>query len=241
MKAIFIITLLLSQTLFGIAQAKFTFNDDMVYAVIKDSDSYINVRSAPNNHSPILGKIYKYHVFSCESDKTNWWKALHIEYDANHKSSWLEGYIHKSRVTLLSTWVTIKRENIFADSCVFKNNGLSIVVKKTAFQPKKHKVVKKSQDLLFIDGKGFWGTDGEIPKESISKLTIKKNGKSIIIPGNAFDDLYEPHFKTLSICNGPENTWFIKMTNSDGAGGYDIIWIFKDDKYLMRYVDDSMV
>jgi hypothetical protein len=26
------------------------------------------------------------------------------------------------------------------------------------------------------------------------------------------------------------------MSNSDGAGGYDVIWVVKDGKYLKRYI-----
>ena len=116
---------------------------------------------------------------------------------------------------------------------------MTFIVKKKVFNPNKHKVLKKSEDLLLIDNKGFWGTDGELPKESISGLTLTINNKPVHIPNNAFNDLFEPRLKTLSICYGPENTLYISMSNSDGAGAYTIIWIFKDNKYYSRYIDDS--
>jgi hypothetical protein len=241
MKAIFVFIILWGLCFGAKAQSSFFSGDDLNYAVIKDTDKYVNIREDPNSHSAILGRINKYNVFSCQTNKSNWWKVLCIEYDSNHKPFWLQGFIHKSRVSFLTKWMTIKKENVYNDSCVFKNDDLIAVVKKTSFISNKHKIIKKSQDLLLIDGKGFWGTDGEIPKSSISKLRLIIKGKSIIIPNNAFNDLYEPRFKTLSICFGPENTIYVSMSNSDGAGAYTIIWIFKDNKYFSRYIDDSMV
>jgi hypothetical protein len=239
MKTIIAFVFLLSLKYSAFAQTEFTLNDDLTYAVIKDTDGFVNIRKAPNSSSPIVGKIYKNNIFSCETNKTNWWKVLQIRYDDHHKSNWLEGYIYNDRVLLLSTWKKISRKNVYPDSCVLKNDSLIVSVRKTSFNPGKHKLLKKSHELLLIDGKGFWGTDGEIPKESIFKLKIIKNGKSIIIPNDSYNDLYEPHLETLSISYGPKNAIYLSMSNSDGAGGYTIIWVFKDNKYYTRYIDDS--
>ena len=94
------------------AQSDFQFNDDLKYAVIKDADGFVNVRKSPGNQSPIIGKIVKYSVFGCETSKSDWWKILYIKYDDNHKSSWLEGYVYKNRVLLLTKWIRIKEKNI---------------------------------------------------------------------------------------------------------------------------------
>ncbi|BAU53944.1 SH3 domain-containing protein [Mucilaginibacter gotjawali] len=240
MRKIFLLILLSGLKYVAFAQTEFTLGDDLTYAVIKDTDGYVNIRKSPNTSSPIVGKIYKYNVFNCEVNKTNWWKVLQVQYDNHHKSSWLEGYIYNNRVTLLSTWKKINRKNIHPDNCVLKTDSLIVSVKKKSFNPAKHKLLKAKQELELIDGKGFWGTDGEIPKKSISKLMVVKNGKSIIIPAGAFNDLYEPNFETLSVCYGPENTIYVSMSNSDGAGAYGIVWIFKDYKYYTRYIDDSL-
>ena len=82
-------------------------DDDLVYAVIKDTDGYVNVRKAPSANAPIIGKIYNYSVFNCESNGTNWWKVLQVNSSAN----WLEGYIYKSKVSLLNNWNTISHKN----------------------------------------------------------------------------------------------------------------------------------
>lgn len=239
MRKLFLLISLLSLQYAAFAQTEFTLGDDLTYAVIKDTDGYVNIRKAPNTSSAIVGKIYKYNVFDCEINKTNWWKVLQVQYDNHHKSSWLEGYIYSNRVTLLSNWKKINKKNVYPGSCVLKTDSLIISVTKKSFNPGGHKLTKSGQELYFIDGKVFWGTDGPIPQKSISKLMLVKNGKSICIPTDAFNDLYEPNLETLSVCYGPENTLYISMNNSDGAGAYSIVWAFKDYKYYSRYIDDS--
>ena len=219
------------------AQSGYFMDDNSEYAVIKDTDGFVNIRKAPNNNAPIIGKIKKYEVFMCDRTQTNWWKVLYTRYDNHSKSIWLEGYIYKNRVSLLSHWKTIN-----------KKDSTSIIVKEASFEPNKHSLSfstdnsdkKASNDLIKIDGKVFWGTDGEIPKEVISHVEVTIKGTKVILPKNAFDDLYEPSLGNISICHGPENTLYIKMDdNSDGAGAYTIVWVIKDNKYYGRYIDDS--
>lgn len=93
--------------------------------------------------------------------------------------------------------------------------------------------------LTKIDGKFFWGTDGEIPTIATASVKVFLNGASISIPENAYDDLYEPRTDTISLVKLPDGVVYIKMFNSDGAGAYAVIWIFKDGKYYGRYIDDS--
>ena len=240
MKPILIISfLLLCFNYRVIAQQQFTINDEGYYAIIKDTDEYVNIRSKPNNKGSIIGKIYYYSVFNCEPNYSNWWKILQ-SYE-NDQSYWLEGYVNKSRVELLTKWQKIGSKNIYYDSCRYKTNSLTITIKRATFKPKKHKLLYDCTQpyLSKIDGKHFWGADGDLPKKLISSIKVTKNGIDIMIPKDAFSDLYEPNFQTLSICKGSENTFYIKMDNSDGAGGYTIIWIISDGKYYGRYIDTS--
>lgn len=114
-----------------------------------------------------------------------------------------------------------------------------VIVKKAAFNSKKHKLTGKPGSISSIDGKPFWGTDGPIPKQIITSVKIIISGKSILIPINAYNDLYEPNLSTLQIYIGKDNTIYVEMDNSDGAGAYSIIWIIKNNQYFKRYIDNS--
>ncbi|HEY9000232.1 MAG TPA: SH3 domain-containing protein [Mucilaginibacter sp.] len=248
MKPILIILSLMFLNIVAHAQQQFQFNDDdLVYAVIKDSDGYVNVRKEPSANASIVSKIYTNSIFSCQPNKTNWWKVLQV--DNSNRSNWTEGYIYKDKVLLLKNWKVVKRQNAALDSGIFEKNSTVIIIKQKAFNYKQHKLsYTKSNpkeniksELLQIDGKRFWGTDGEIPKKVLASVKIIVNKHSIILSKSAFDDLYEPHLNKISICHGTDDTLYISMLNSDGAGGYTIIWEFKGGKYIGRYIDDSMV
>lgn len=212
----------------------FILSDNFSYATIKDSDGYVNLRESPNNKAKITGKIYNYQVFNCEQTGTNWWKVEQI-----NEHGWLDGYICKDRVVLLN-WKGIKRRNQYADSGVFKKDSIRIVIKRQSFQPKHHKLTYEQHYIVKIDDKKFWGTDGPMPKKTISSIKIIKNDNILLLPRAAYDGLYEPNLASISVYSGPENTLYIRMDNSDGAGAYTVIWIFKDNKYLGRYIDNSL-
>jgi hypothetical protein len=228
------------------AQSDSFMDDEGQYAVIKDTDGYVNIRRSPSIDASLIGKINRYNIFRCETNNTNWWKILYIAND-NDGSHALEGYIYKDRVSLLTNWKTIKRHSTNSNISAFKTDSLIITIKKADFDPKKHKLFYSKSNpkenigkyLQKIDGKSFWGADGDLPKKLISYLKVIKNGFEISIPKNCFSDLYEPNFQTLSIFKGPENILYIKMDNSDGAGAYTIIWIFKDNKYYGRSIDTA--
>ncbi len=231
MKPILLFILLFGFKQFGFAQKEFSMDDDGVYAVINDKDGFTNVHSYPNVNSPITGKIDSYHVFTCEVNKTNWWKVLYIARDNSGKSNWIEGYIYKTKVSLLPDWKTING----------KTGKIKVRVNTSSYLSKKHKFLKIDNDTYLIDRKRFWGTDGENPKIAISSIQISLDNTPIVLSANAYNDLFEPRLKTLSYTYGPGNTIYIRMDNSDGAGAYTIIWIIKDNKYYGRYIDDSMV
>jgi hypothetical protein len=88
MKPILIILSMLLLSCAAHAQQLQFDDDNLVYAVIKDTDGYVNIRQAPSVNAPTVGKIYNNGLFSCEPNKTNWWKVLQV--DNNNRSYWLE-------------------------------------------------------------------------------------------------------------------------------------------------------
>jgi len=231
MKPILLLILLFGFKEISLAQEEFSMCDDIAYAVINDVDGYTNVRKSPDVKAPIVGKIYRYHLFKCEANKTNWWKALYIDRDNSGKANWIEGYVYKNKVTIFPDWKAID----------LKSGKIKVRVNTALYISRKHKFQKIDEDTYLIDGKRFWGTDGEIPKTAIGSIQISSNNIPITLPVNAYNDLYEPSLRTLRFTAGPGNTIYIKMDNSDGAGAYTIIWIIRDNKYYGRYIDDSNV
>jgi hypothetical protein len=205
------------------------------FAIINDKDGYVNIRENRSVSSAVVGKILNDDVFDYdESDKSEWVRVYTQEIE--DKSGGIAGFVYKSRIFPLSTFNTIKNIRYFKDSCIAKNDSLIVVIKSPLFNPKRHKLSYNDNEVKKIDNRTFWGTDGELPKKVISSLKIKINGVSILIPQNAFNNLYEPRFKTLKIFIGANNSIYIELDNSDGAGAYSVIWTIKNNKYLKKFL-----
>ena len=44
------------------------------------------------------------------------------------------------------------------------------------------------------------------------------------------------YFMTAVSYDKTHKRWFIRATNSDGAGGYEVIWVFEQGGYKKRFV-----
>ena len=210
--------------------ANFTYAQQ--FAIIKDKDGYVNVHEDANVKSRIIGKIYKDSLFAYDGEKAEW----------NYVSfKFYGGYLHHSRIYPISNFPSIKNKKVYKDSCITENDTLTLKIKSSKFNLQGHKIRRKSNIVELIDGKRVWGTDGGLPKISISRVEVIIKGEKVIIPPSAYDDLYEPSFNTTQIYIRDDNIIYIEMTNSDGAGGYSIIWTIKNGKYFGRNIDNSEV
>jgi hypothetical protein len=87
-----------------------------------------------------------------------------------------------------------------------------------------------------INGQPFWGTDGGFPREKIAQIKISKGDSFTILSETIFQNLFEPNFHCFK--NGDEQYCFthayltnnkeliLTMMNGDGAGGYQVFFVF---------------
>jgi hypothetical protein len=205
------------------------------FAIINDKDGYVNIRENRSITSRIVGKINNDCVFSYdESDKSDWVR-VYTQYTED-ASGGTAGFVHKSRILPLSAFKTIKTTKFLKDSCIARNDSLIVIIKSSPFNPAKHRLFYADKELKKIDGKFIWGTDGEVPKTTISSLKIIRKGEVITVPQSALNNLYEPRFETLKVFAGANDSIYIELDNSDGAGAYSIIWTIKGNKYLKKFI-----
>jgi hypothetical protein len=123
------------------------------------------------------------------------------------------------------------------------DTDIAVRIEKAQFRPRKHKLgwVKEGDsrpELFYIDGKPFYGTDGEVPHRLIKSLALKVRGKKFAIPKHAYSDLYEPNLDMLTVYLSPDKSRaYIMMMNSDGAGAYGVTWCFREGRYIRRIVE----
>ena len=209
-------------------------NENYFFAVINDKDGYVNVRKEKSVHSRVLKKL------------DNNTLIFVFVYDKAHDGNWIyvdnEGYIYNDRVKWIEELPKVAKGVEKKNAIHFSGKDIRVTLTSQKFDKSKHsfKYNKEYPDAIEkIDGKPFWGTDDEMPREEYKNIQIYINGKQISLPKSAYDDLYEPTFYTEnnSIYYDKEHdSYYIVATNSDGAGAYMVCWQIEKGVYKGRKI-----
>ena len=196
-------------------------------AVIKDDDGFTNVRKLPNIDSEIIYKLKDSEVFSFQNnDKELDWVPIFISKNKFHlqcgEDEYLKGYIHKTRLHPIE------------DLDEYKGKTFSF-----NYNLKKFSLDNKICDfdgewLTGINGRKFYGTDGNIPKIEVAGIKAMMNGKIIKIPSILYEDIFECNH-SFQIKKNKDN-YIVYQWNSDGAGAYLIVWVFGSDSLKQRLI-----
>jgi len=123
MKQLFILFFLLTTNAF----AQGPFGD---YAVVKDKDGYVNIRAKENVKSKIVGTLPNntlvYEFLDEEFNPSNW---VHID----------SGYVHKSRLKMISEFPSIGKGKEQGNSITIAGKGISVTLTKPSIRlPRKN-------------------------------------------------------------------------------------------------------
>ena len=209
------------------------FGSCIEYGIIKDSDGYTNVRKDSSSKSEIIHTLKKNVVFEIiETPKTNDWvkiKLIENPYgigDINEPKNNKYGFIHKSRIIILN------------NLDIYKGNDVQFSIITEPFDPSCRILTKHNGNgwLTHIDGRPVHGTDGNIPKNQIKSIKLSVKGIEIPIHNIFKSDLFEcrNQFDIIKV----EDTYFVHQSNSDGAGYYEVLWVFNSEKLLQRIIWD---
>ena len=204
------------------------------FAVINDKDGYVNVRKEKSVQSKVLKKL------------DNNTLIFVLEYDKAYYGNWIyadnEGYIYNDRVKWIHKLPKIAKGVVKGNTIVFEGKEIQVVLSTEKFDKSKHsfKYHKEYRDIIEkIDGKPFFGTDGNMPKEAYKSIEIKIRGKQVSIPQSAYSDLYEPNLYTdlnFVYYDKDSNNLYIVANNGDGAGAYMVCWQIEKGVYKGRKV-----
>ena len=204
------------------------------FAVINDKDGYVNVRKEKSVHSKVLKKL------------DNNTLIFVFEYDKAQEGNWIyadnEGYIYNDRVKWIHNFPQIAKGIAKGNTIVFEGKEIQVVLSTEKFDKSKHsfKYHKEYRDVIEkIDGKLFWGTDGNMPKREYKSIEVKIRGKQVSIPQSAYNDLYESYLYTEfnSVHYDKDNDiLYIVALNGDGAGAYMVCWQIEKGVYKGRKV-----
>jgi hypothetical protein len=226
-------------------------------AVINDPDGFVNVRETGTIKSKIVGRLNTGDIFLYDDEDNNKaWRNIYYSPEKNMlfspidgkatslKPGYITGFVHLGGVTPIETLSKMKYKKSFG--YIGTNDTITFTIKIRPFISKRHKI-KTSKDgcvncnenfLDRIDGKKPWGVDGNLPKKEIYSILLFIDRKPIIIPLESYNDLFEAHPENFNVYyDNQRNIYLYMPNNSDGAGGYDVVWVIKDDKLVRRYID----
>ena len=204
------------------------------FAVINDKDGYVNVRKEKSVHSKVLKKL------------DNNTLIFVLEYDKAYYGNWIyadnEGYIYNDRVKWIEKLPKIAKGITKGNTIVFEGKEIQVTLSTEKFDKSKHsfKYHKEYRDIIEkIDGKPFWGTDGNMPKREYKSIEVKIRGKQVPIPKSAYNDLHESslYIEFNSVHYDKDNDiLYIVANNGDGAGSYMVCWQIEKGVYKGRKV-----
>ena len=208
-------------------------------AVIRDQDGFANIRDAATSNSKIVDTLSNERVVFCFEDATegNW---LPIDYIRNGKNR--SGYIHRSRLAFIDDMEEFQASIQNDSSFTAKLDSINFTIKTKQFTQrgrllKYFKTDEGHTYLRSIDNKFPWGTDGNIPKKEYKLIEIKYGNKFLRIDKPHWSDLFEPNLDMTSAhFDKQTRKVYLYAFNSDGAGGYLVLWIFKDAQLLKREI-----
>lgn len=205
------------------------------FAIVNDKDSLLNVREDGEANSKIIDKLPNGQLIYCFENKGNW---TNIDY--TKKGKILNGYVYKDRYKSVSSFpklsITKKTEN----SISLKKDTIEVIIKESKFEKSRHsfKYVKLYPDQIeLIDNKQYWGLDGGMPTRQFESISIRLGSTKIELPKKAFQGLFEPNIYTAEVnFDETTGTFYIQTMNSDGAGGYEVIWKVEKGIYKDRLI-----
>jgi hypothetical protein len=213
----------------------FMFGQEFQFSVIQDKDEFVNIRESKEIGNNIIDKLPNGKLVYHFGAEGNW---IDVNYLKNNTEN--SGYVYFDRVKSITEFKKIN--SIFSDqnSITFESDKVYIKIKTRQFDKKNHNLSynKEYKNVLEkVDNVEIFGTDGNIPKNEYLNFEIILNSQKIQLPKEAYINLFEPNLDyTLVNYDENNNRLFIQSMNSDGAGGYAVIWMFENGKYQDRFI-----
>lgn len=203
------------------------------FALVHDRDGYCFVRKNPvEGIRDVADKLFNGHIVYCLEREGNW-----VPVDYIKSKDTLSGYMYHDRLKPVSKYPALPVIVKKADRLVLSNGKIKVTIRTQSFSSRKHTLRYGPDNLDTIDGAAFWGTDGGIPAVEYHSICVTLGKREVILPAEATHALYQPTL-TQTSAHYDEDTGnlYIQAVNSDGAGGYSVLWRVSKGRYAERVV-----
>lgn len=208
-------------------------------ATIVDSDGWTNVRVKPSKDSEVTTRVNQGEFFFWVDPEYNHdygdWIEVYIPKNRFTTSSrsidsntYVRGFIHKSRVVPVE-----EMESYTGDHFTFKYTlePFSTSGKRIDFDER--------GEVIRINGRAFFGSDMESPYVQTAKAEVTIGEKTIPIHDIFLEDIYEcdNDFEIYKL----DNLFIVHQWNSDGAGAYELTWVFNEQGELLQRLVGTII
>lgn len=205
------------------------------FAIIQDKDGYCNIRSSAGIDSKVIDKLENGHLVYWLEQNGNW---ANIEYTKNEQER--DGQVYYDRLKFISDYSSIPFHSQGSNSVTYSKDSIKVIISQQKFDKSKYKLSfngEAKDQVELINGKQYWGTDGEVPKREYKSIVVYIGQRKIILPQTSLTNLFEPSLNhTVVNYDKANNILYIQSANSDGAGFYEVIWKIEKGIYKDRYI-----
>lgn len=206
------------------------------FAIVKDQDGYSNIR---NGEGVVIDRLITdtpVFCFGYDENDEGW-----VSIDYSRGGILESGSIHKSRLVYIFKYTEIPVSKKEDESIILSNESIKISLEKEKFTPKNYYLTyDKDKNLIQINNNHIWGADGNIPQEQYKAITISINSQKVFFPKSAFENTFSPNLSnTQAFYDKEENRLYLSTLNGDGAGGYVVLWVFKNGIYEDRLITNG--
>jgi hypothetical protein len=209
------------------------------FFIVSDKDGSVNVRDSASTGSRIIDTLNNGHfIYFLEIEpQTGLWRK--IEYTRRSKDR--SGYVYYDRLKPVAEYERIPSLHHTESAAAYGRDSIRVIVTQQKFDKTKYRLTRdENKRIAEINGKPYWGTDGELPKWEYKSIVIQVGSRTIKLPETAFENLFEPTiWKTEIYYDRMSDTFYIRSQNSDGAGAYDVIWRVVKGVYTDRDVESE--
>jgi hypothetical protein len=211
------------------------------FAVIRDPDSFTNVRVGDSIKARIVGRLHDGEVVVTTFTQNGWTKVFY-DPEKSYGGHPFEGFMHEDHLQSIEKLPHIQDSGIKLKNghLSLQNDSVSVQISTAPFRPKQHVIRKDAHGgVQTIDGKFAWGSEDGVPAQKVMGLALTISGHTVDIPASAWNDLYEPTLETTNVYFDTRTAClYVEMPANGGnnaAGAYAIVWVFKSGKYVTRY------
>lgn len=207
------------------------------FGVIQDKDGYTNVREGAGISKKIADKVPDGEIVYTWQQEGEW---CNINY--RRKDEIEGGFVHRSRIKMIDTFEKIKARQQTETNAVFRQDSVTVMFTTRPFVEKDHQVHRGKSEEGFsfvekIDGKEFYGCDGGLPTREYNTFNIQIGNRAVVVPDKAIRDLFQPNPELTEVFYDRKNDrLYIVASNSDGAGGYEVLLQFDRGVYIKRAI-----